>query len=61
MWRDIYVDLWRDIHVKICGGTYIGPMTCVNENLFYFVSKCEELSELRNECFGSVWESMLVN
>ena len=25
---------------------------CVDENLFHFVSECEELSELRNECFG---------
>ena len=27
---------------------------CVNENLFRFVSECEELSGLGNECFGRV-------
>ena len=24
----------------------------MNENFFLFISECEELSELRNECFG---------
>ena len=36
-----------------------GPYFCTmcgrgNENLVHFVSKCEELSELRKECFGRV-------
>jgi hypothetical protein len=37
---------------------YFYPMCgCVNENLFHLVSECEELSELRNECFGRVFGS----
>ena len=27
----------------------------MNENLFHFVSECEELFKLRNECFGRVF------
>ena len=38
---------------RLAAGPYFRPMFgCVNENLFHFVSECEELSELRKECFG---------
>ena len=38
---------------RLAAGPYFCPMCrCVNENLFHFVSECEELSELRKECFG---------
>ena len=30
---------------------------CANESLFHFMSECEELSKLRNECFGRVFGS----
>ena len=43
---------------RLAAGPYFCPMCgLVNENLFHFVSECEELSELRNECFGRVFGS----
>ena len=38
---------------RLAAGPYICPICgYVNENLFRFVSECEELSGLGNECFG---------
>ena len=46
---------------RLTAGPYFCPVCgCVNENLFHFVSECEELSELRNECFGRVFGSWLI-
>ena len=43
---------------RLVFGPHFCPMCgCVNENLFHFVSVCEKLSELRNECFGRVFGS----
>jgi hypothetical protein len=43
---------------QLSAGPYFCPICgCVNENLFHFVSECEELSELRNEYFGRVFGS----
>ena len=43
---------------RLAAGLYFRPMRrCVNENLFHFVSECEELSELWNECSGQVFGS----
>ena len=43
---------------RLAAGPYFFSMCGrVNENLFHIVSECEELSGLRNECFGHVFGS----
>ena len=44
--------------LRLAASPYFCPMCgCVNENVFHFVSECEELSELCNECFERVFGS----